>query len=52
VKEAQDPVDKAETWLKTVNTTLKGIAGGGLQVLDINYWNTQKTLANEDLAAF
>ncbi len=51
VKEAQDAIDAAEAYIETVSTILRGIAGGGLQVDDINYWTMQKTQAQEDLVA-
>ncbi len=50
VKRVQDKIDDAQDNLKLITRILAGLAGGGLQVTDINYWNQLKTLTQQDLA--
>jgi multidrug efflux pump subunit AcrA (membrane-fusion protein) len=50
VKKVQDRLEDAERTLEIIAQIISGQIGGGLEVSDINYWITMRTMTKQELA--
>jgi HlyD family secretion protein len=50
VKKIQDEIDNDTQTLDFIKQILSGVAGGGLEVSDLNYWYNLRTATKQDMA--